>query len=73
MLSKGCGDAPERPPTFPKGRNPRRGIHYFGDVFGESGGESDELPGVRRVKAALREGQKRRTTQDEDGDANLQR
>ena len=31
MLSKGCGEAPERPPTFPKGRNPRRGIHYFGD------------------------------------------
>ena len=32
MLSKGCGEAPKRPPTFSKGRNPRRGIHYFGDV-----------------------------------------
>ena len=31
MLSKGCGEAPKRPPTFSKVRNPRRGIHYFGD------------------------------------------
>ena len=33
MLSKGCGEAPKRPPTFSKGRNPRRGIHYFGDAL----------------------------------------